>query len=134
MRDSGRGPTADDRTLLTTTVGEGPAIVPSSCSPRTSRCNPVSNSKRGERGGITPGRKRVVAQLLVVLEVEAAVDDGEPGESPGHGEHVLQCGGAQLRPPLGFGEAREDPQPWKKHFAAVAQDWAEYRSGWSPGT
>jgi hypothetical protein len=24
--------------------------------------------------------------------------------------------------------AREDPQPWKKHFAAVAQDWAEYRS------
>jgi hypothetical protein len=25
--------------------------------------------------------------------------------------------------------AREDPQPWKKRFAAVAQDWAEYRSG-----
>ena len=24
--------------------------------------------------------------------------------------------------------AREDPQPWKKHFAAVAHDWAEYRS------
>jgi len=22
-----------------------------------------------------------------------------------------------------------DPQPWKKRFAAVAQDWAEYRSG-----
>jgi hypothetical protein len=25
--------------------------------------------------------------------------------------------------------ARDDPQPWKKRFAAVAQDWAEYRSG-----
>jgi hypothetical protein len=23
--------------------------------------------------------------------------------------------------------AREDPQPWKKHFAAVARDWAVYR-------
>ncbi|HEX9359102.1 MAG TPA: phosphotransferase [Streptosporangiaceae bacterium] len=25
--------------------------------------------------------------------------------------------------------ARDDPQPWKRRFAAVAQDWAEYRSG-----
>ena len=25
--------------------------------------------------------------------------------------------------------ACDDPQPWKKRFAAVAQDWAEYRSG-----
>lgn len=25
--------------------------------------------------------------------------------------------------------AREDPQPWKKHFAAVAQDWGAYRLG-----
>ena len=25
--------------------------------------------------------------------------------------------------------AREDPQPWKKHFAVVAQDWAAYRLG-----
>ena len=25
--------------------------------------------------------------------------------------------------------AREDPLPWKRHFAAVAQDWREYRSG-----
>ena len=25
--------------------------------------------------------------------------------------------------------AREDPQPWKKRFAAAAQDWVEYRSG-----
>jgi hypothetical protein len=25
--------------------------------------------------------------------------------------------------------AREDPQPWKQRFAAVAHDWAEYRSG-----
>lgn len=25
--------------------------------------------------------------------------------------------------------ARDDPQPWKKDFAAVAQDWAKYRSG-----
>jgi len=25
--------------------------------------------------------------------------------------------------------AGDDPQPWKKRFAAVAQDWAEYRSG-----
>jgi hypothetical protein len=24
--------------------------------------------------------------------------------------------------------AREDPQPWKRRFAAVAQDWVEYRS------
>jgi hypothetical protein len=25
--------------------------------------------------------------------------------------------------------ARDDPQPWRKRFATVAQDWAEYRSG-----
>jgi hypothetical protein len=25
--------------------------------------------------------------------------------------------------------ACDDPQPWKKRFAAVAQDWAGYRSG-----
>jgi hypothetical protein len=25
--------------------------------------------------------------------------------------------------------ACDDPQPWKKRFAAVAQDWAAYRSG-----
>jgi hypothetical protein len=25
--------------------------------------------------------------------------------------------------------ARDDPQPWKKGFAAVAQDWAEYPLG-----
>ena len=30
--------------------------------------------------------------------------------------------------------AREDPQPWKKHFAAVAHDWAEHRLEWSPRT
>ena len=25
--------------------------------------------------------------------------------------------------------ARDDPQRWKRRFAAVAQDWAEYRPG-----
>jgi hypothetical protein len=30
--------------------------------------------------------------------------------------------------------AREDPQPWKKHFAAVTRNWADYRSERSPGT
>jgi hypothetical protein len=47
------------------------------------------------------------------------------GKTPSEAINVFAIACARL-----YGEiAREDPQPWKKRFAAVAQDWAEYRSG-----
>ena len=65
----------------------------------------VGNGKRGERGGIASRSQRVVAELFVVFEAESAVDDGEAGEPSGEGEDVLEGRGAQLRPPLGLGDA-----------------------------
>jgi hypothetical protein len=47
------------------------------------------------------------------------------GKTPDKAINVFAIACARLYDEI----AREDPQPWKKGFAAVAQDWAEYRSG-----
>jgi hypothetical protein len=47
------------------------------------------------------------------------------GKTPDHAINVFAIACARLYDEI----AREDPLPWKKRFAAVAQDWAEYRSG-----
>jgi hypothetical protein len=46
------------------------------------------------------------------------------GKTPDKAINVFSAASARLYDEI----AREDPQPWKKHFAAVAQDWAAYRS------
>lgn len=46
-------------------------------------------------------------------------------KTPDHAINVFAIACARLYDEI----ARGDPQPWKKRFAAVAQDWAEYRSG-----
>lgn len=45
------------------------------------------------------------------------------GATPDEAINVFALAGARLYDEI----AREDPPPWKKHFAAVAQDWAAYR-------
>lgn len=47
------------------------------------------------------------------------------GKTPDHAINVFSIACARLYDEI----ARDDPQPWKKGFAAVAQDWAEYRRG-----
>jgi hypothetical protein len=47
------------------------------------------------------------------------------GKTPREAINVFAIACARLYDEI----AREDPQPWKKRFAAVARDWAEYRSG-----
>jgi thiamine kinase-like enzyme len=47
------------------------------------------------------------------------------GKTPDHAINVFAIACARLYDEI----ARDDPQPWKKGFAAVAQAWAEYRSG-----
>jgi hypothetical protein len=47
------------------------------------------------------------------------------GKTPHEAINVFAIACARLYDEI----ARDDPQPWKKRFAAVAQDWAEYRSG-----
>jgi thiamine kinase-like enzyme len=46
-------------------------------------------------------------------------------QTPDHAINVFAIACARLYDEI----ALDDPQPWKKGFAAVAQDWAEYRSG-----
>ena len=46
------------------------------------------------------------------------------GKTPDKAINVFAIACARLYDEI----AREDPQPWKKHFAAVAHDWADYRS------
>jgi hypothetical protein len=47
------------------------------------------------------------------------------GKTPSEAINVFAIACARLYDEI----ASEDPQPWKKRFAAVARDWAEYRSG-----
>ena len=46
-------------------------------------------------------------------------------QTPDHAINVFAIACARLYDEI----ARDDPQPCKKGFAAVAQDWAEYRLG-----
>jgi thiamine kinase-like enzyme len=46
------------------------------------------------------------------------------GKTPDKAINVFAVACARLYDEI----AREDPQPWKKHFAAVTHDWAEYCS------
>ena len=74
--------------------------------------------ERGEGRRVAPGRGGVVAQLLVVLEPEAAVDDDVVDQRTGQGEDVLDDGASHLGPPVGGRYAGEHPQargdPWSE--------------------
>ena len=128
----GSGPTALRRSRLTTTrVRAAGTASASSASARTSRCTPtgsrradhddeVRRSQGRQRHGVAPGGHGVEGQLLVLLQGEAAVDDGDLGEPPGHGPDLLDGRVPQLRPPVGPGDAGEDPQPRRRPGGELA--------------
>ena len=122
MRDSGRDPTAPARTRLTTGTGSPEGTVPSSWRPRTKRCSatgsaPPTATTRSETASavrvasLRRGADRVVAQLLVVLEAEAAVDDHDADQRPAQLEHPLERRRAHLGPSLGLGQTGQHAQP-----------------------
>ena len=67
---------------------------------------------QGDEGrGVSAGRGRVVAELLVVLEREPDVDDDVVDDPTGQPQDVLDGARPQLGPPLGARQAGEHPQP-----------------------
>ena len=110
------------RTRLTTGTGSPDGTVPSSCSPRTSRCSAdrvgaaddddvVGRGEGGQRRRVAARGQGVVAELLVVLEAEAAVDDDELHERRGSASRTRSSAGRpHLGPALGLGHAGEHPQ------------------------
>ena len=70
----------------------------------------VGGGEAGEGRLVAAGRGRVVAELLVVLEAEAAVDDDERHEGAAELEHPLERRRPHLGPPLGLGQAGQHPQ------------------------
>ncbi len=70
----------------------------------------VGGGEHGQGGAVAARRRRVVGQLLVLLEGEGAVDDRRGHERPGELEDHLQRGRAQLGPPVGAGRAGQQAQ------------------------
>ena len=129
---SGRGPATEDRTLLTTTVGGGDGddgdLLHGAHQPlephgvgRAHDDELVGRLERREGGGVAAGRDGVVAELLVVLDGEADVDDDVLGDPAGQAQDVLDRSGPQLGPAVGAREAGEDPHP-RQHLGGQARE------------
>ena len=102
MARSGRGPATEARTLLTTTVGRGRGqhgdllhrpdepLQPHRVG-RPDDDEVVGLLERRQRRGVAARGRGVVAELLVVLEGEADVDDDVVDDPAGQPQHVLDA-------------------------------------------